>query len=194
MNNNKLEVHDLINVGIFTAIYFCIYFATIMLGYIPIFVVLLGLIAPIMCGIPFMLYVTKVKKFGMISLTGVILGIIFLLMGSGVIVFLFCAVCGIVGDFIMKLGRYESWNLTVWGYSIFSLLSLGFYGRIYFMRNEFFKTVVEGYGQEYADVLSSLTPVWAFPVFGVSCIIGGVLGAYLGKKILNKHFKRAGIL
>ena len=72
--SNKLQAKDLINVGIFTAIYFVIFFAGMMLGYIPIFIPLLGLVCPILCGIPFMLYLTKVKKFGMVSLTGIILG------------------------------------------------------------------------------------------------------------------------
>ena len=63
--SKKLQAKDLINVGIFTAIYFVIFFAGMMLGYIPIFIPLLGLICPILCGIPFMLYLTKIKKFGM---------------------------------------------------------------------------------------------------------------------------------
>lgn len=60
--SNKLQAKDLINVGVFTAIYFVIFFAGMMLGYIPIFIPLLGLVCPILCGIPFMLYLTKVKK------------------------------------------------------------------------------------------------------------------------------------
>lgn len=44
--NNKLQAKDLINVGIFTAIYFVIFFAGMMLGYIPIFIPLLGLVCP----------------------------------------------------------------------------------------------------------------------------------------------------
>ena len=56
VRNNKLQAKDLINVGIFTAIYFVVFFAGMMLGYIPIFIPLLGLVCPILCGIPFMLY------------------------------------------------------------------------------------------------------------------------------------------
>ena len=48
--SNKLQAKDLINVGIFTAIYFVIFFAGMMLGYIPIFIPLLGLVCPILCG------------------------------------------------------------------------------------------------------------------------------------------------
>ena len=75
MEKNKLQAKDLINVGIFTAIYFVLFFAGMMLGYIPIFIPLLGLVCPIICGIPFMLYLTKVKKFGMVTLSGIILGL-----------------------------------------------------------------------------------------------------------------------
>ena len=67
--NNKLQAKDLINVGIFTAIYFVIFFAGMMLGYIPIFIPLLGLVCPILCGIPFMLYLTKVKKLSLIHIS-----------------------------------------------------------------------------------------------------------------------------
>ena len=80
--NKRLQAKDLINVGIFTAIYFVIFFAGMMLGYIPIFIPLLGLVCPILCGIPFILYLTKVKKFGMVTLTGVILGLLNLIMGA----------------------------------------------------------------------------------------------------------------
>ncbi|BBD22819.1 bacterial integral membrane domain protein [Streptococcus constellatus subsp. constellatus SK53] len=44
---NKLEAKDLINIGIFTVVYFMIEFAVSMLGYIPIFNLLLVFFMPI---------------------------------------------------------------------------------------------------------------------------------------------------
>ena len=41
--DKKINAKDLINVGIFTAIYFVVFFACGMLGYIPIFMVALPL-------------------------------------------------------------------------------------------------------------------------------------------------------
>ena len=113
--SNKLQAKDLINVGIFTAIYFVIFFAGMMLGYIPIFIPLLGLVCPILCGIPFMLYLTKVKKFGMVSLTGIILGLLNVLIGAGVLVLIFGVVFGILGDLVLKAGKYQSWKCTLLG-------------------------------------------------------------------------------
>ncbi|WP_366953504.1 MptD family putative ECF transporter S component, partial [Pseudomonas aeruginosa] len=57
--NNKLQAKDLINIGIFTAIYFVMFFATGCLGYMPVLMVLVPFICPIVSGIPMMLYVTK---------------------------------------------------------------------------------------------------------------------------------------
>ena len=68
---NKLQGKDLINVGIFTAIYFVVMMAIAMLGFIPIFLPLLIVLVPLIGGIVMMLYYSKVEKFGMVSLTPV---------------------------------------------------------------------------------------------------------------------------
>ena len=75
MKTEKLKGKDLINVGIFSAIYFVIIMAIAMLGYIPIMMPLLCVIGPVLCGIPFMLFMTKVKKFGMILIMSIIMGL-----------------------------------------------------------------------------------------------------------------------
>ncbi len=192
-NRKELQAKDLINVGIFTAIYFVIFFAGTMLGYIPIFIPLLGLVCPILCGIPFMLYLTKVKKFGMVSLTGIILGLINLVMGSGMLVLIFGIIFGILGDLILKAGKYQSWKSTLLGNGIFSLWIMGYVSRMFLTRDAFFSSLVSSYGQEYVDTLMSYTPGWIYPVLFVVTFIGGILGALLGKAVLKKHFEKAGI-
>ena len=191
--DKKLQAKDLINVGIFTAIYFVIFFAGMMLGYIPIFIPLLGFVCLILCGIPFMLYLTKVKKIGMVSLSGIILGLLNLLIGSGVLVLVFGVVFGIVADLIMKAGKYSSWKCTLLGNGVFSLWIMGFVSRMFLTRTEFFESLISGYGQEYVNTLMSYTPNWMYPVLLVVTFIGGILGALLGKAVLKKHFEKAGI-
>ena len=194
MEKNKLQAKDLINVGIFTAIYFVLFFAGMMLGYIPIFIPLLGLVCPIICGIPFMLYLTKVKKFGMVTLSGIILGLLNMLIGSGVLVLIFGIVFGVAADLIMKSGKYQSWKFTLLGNGVFSLWIMGFVSRMFLTRTEFFDSLVSSYGQEYVDTLMSYTPGWMFPVLFVVTFLGGILGALLGKAVLKKHFEKAGIV
>ena len=184
--SNKLQAKDLINVGIFTAIYFVIFFAGMMLGYIPIFIPLLGLVCP-------MLYLTKVKKFGMVSLTGIILGLLNLVMGSGVLVLIFGIIFGVLGDVILRAGKYQSWKCTLLGNGVFSLWIMGYVSRMFLPRDTFFASLVSSYGQEYVDTLMSYTPDWTYPVLFVVTFIGGILGALLGKAVLKKHFEKAGV-
>ncbi|MBF7019914.1 MptD family putative ECF transporter S component [Staphylococcus sp. 18_1_E_LY] len=191
---NKLSVKDLITVGIFTAIYLVVFFVTFMIGYIPFLIPFLGLICPIICGIPFILYVMKIDKFGMVTLTGTILGIAFTVMGSGLIMIPFGILCGLIGDLLMKSGNYKNWKSITWGYAIFSLWMMGFVVRMFIARDQYFKEIAKSYGQDYVDILESITPIWTLPVMFILTIIGGLIGAWLGKKMFGKHFKKAGLV
>ena len=72
---NKLNCRDFINIGIYAAIYFVIVMALAITGLIPIFLILLSSMIGIIGGIPFMLFLTKVKKPSMILIMSLIMGI-----------------------------------------------------------------------------------------------------------------------
>ncbi len=190
----KISVKDLITVGIFTALYLVIFFATSMIGYIPFLIPFLGLICSILCGVPFILYVMKINKFGMVTLTGMILGCAFTVMGSGLIMIPFGIVFGLLGDFIMKAGNYRDWKLITWGYAVFSLWIMGFFVRLFIVRDQYFNEMSKVYGQDYVSVLQSITPLWMLPVMFILTLIGSLIGAWLGKSMFRKHFKKAGLL
>ena len=76
-NTKKLTGKDLINVGIYTAMTLVIFFVVGLLTALPVVYPFLFIIWPIVCGIPMMLYYTKIQKFGMLTITGIIGGIFF---------------------------------------------------------------------------------------------------------------------
>lgn len=193
MSNNKLQAKDLINVGIFTAIYFVVFFACGMLGYIPIFMVLIPFICPLVAGIPMMLYLTKVKKFGMITITGLICGLLFMLTGHSPLPAITGIVFAFLGDLVMKSGQYKSSKKLIVGYGVFSLWMTGMLVPLFIMSDSYYQSLVANYGLEYATSLLSFTPMWAFPIFIALAFVGGILGGILGKAVLKKHFSRAGI-
>lgn len=73
-NTKKLTGKDLINVGIYTAMTLVIFFVVGLLTALPVVYPFLFIIWPIVCGIPMMLYYTKIQKFGMLTITGIIGG------------------------------------------------------------------------------------------------------------------------
>ena len=130
----------------------------------------------------------------MVTLSGIILGLLNMLIGSGVLALIFGIVFGVARGLIMKSGKYKSWKFTLLGNGVFSLWIMGFVSRMFLTRTEFFDSLVSSYGQEYVDTLMSYTPGWMFPVLFVVTFLGGILGALLGKAVLKKHFEKAGIV
>lgn len=190
-----LEIKDLINIGLFSALYVVCYFAVSVVGFIPIMLLLIPLICPLVAGIPFMLFVTKVRKFGMTTIMGLIITVLMTLMGHLWIVIIFGVVCGLVCDFILKASHYKSKKMIILGYAIFSEWGVGAFLALFFgFRIPYFAFVREGYGAVYADKLMALTPNWMFYVIIVFSFVGGVIGAVLGQRVLKKHFKKAGIV
>ena len=81
--SSRLEGKDLITIGIYTVIYVVIVMLVAMLGFIPIFIPLMAVLCPLIGGIPYMLYVTKAKKFGMTAIMGFLIGLIMVFFGNG---------------------------------------------------------------------------------------------------------------
>ena len=189
---NSLQGKDLINVGIFSAIYFAIVMAIAMLGYIPIMMPLLCVFGPILCGIPFMLFLTKVKKFGMILIMSIIMGIMMMLTGMNWYSLVVGIFSGLAADLIYRSGDYSSSSKAVITNGVFSIWMWANYIPLFTNPEKYFSTR-QSFGQEYIDTLTSLMPLWMCPVLFILCIVCGIFGGLLGKSLLKKHFKRAGI-
>ena len=112
-NTKKLTGKELINVGIYTAMTLVIFFVVGLLTALPVVYPFLFLIWPIVCGIPMMLYYTKIKKFGMLTITGIIGGIFFYLIGYGWIGLLGWVLGCILSDVVLKIGGYQKFKVTV---------------------------------------------------------------------------------
>ena len=107
-SETKLKGKDLINIGIYGAIYCVLLTAVAMLGYIPIMMPLLTVIGPIVCSIPMMLFMTKVKKFGMVTIMGIILGLYLWITGMGFWPAIFGLVFGLIADFVEKVNNHKA--------------------------------------------------------------------------------------
>ena len=107
--NNKLQAKDLINLGLFTVLYFvlgcCV---AIPIGFVPIFLPILGALWTLITGIPFMLFLTRVKKFGMVTLMAILSGLLMGLTGMGYWGVPLGLTFGLLGDLILKFGNYKS--------------------------------------------------------------------------------------
>ncbi len=191
--NENLKGKDLINVGIYGAIYCVLMTAAAMLGYIPIMLPLLTVICPLICGIPMMLFMTKVRKFGMVTLMGGIVGIYLWITGMGYWPAVFGFVFGFLTDLLNKSGNYKSASKIIIGNGIFHIILFGNMLPLYLNPDAYFASR-QSFGQDYITSLSNIMQPWTAPVLVFCCFVFGILGAQLGRKILKHHFIKAGIV
>ena len=194
MDKKKLNAKDFINIGIFTVIYFVMFFITGMLGYIPIFAVIIPMVLGILGGIPFMLFLTKTDKFGMVTIMSVICGVFWFLMGYTWTAIVGYVVFGIISDLVLRAGKYKSFKIDVIGYWLFSCGMIGCQAPMWVMADTYMAGIEQSMGAQYASELARYMPSW----MGIAAIaiifVGALLGSLLGHKMLKKHFERAGIV
>lgn len=164
-----------------------------MLGFIPIFIPLMAVLCPLIGGIPYMLYVTKAKKFGMTAIMGFLIGLIMVFFGNGYLTMVTGLVGGLLADVILKKADYKSAKSTVLSCGVFSIWVFGNFAPIFLNRESYMVMLTEGYGAEYAATLNTYMPMWIAPILLVACFVFGLVGGVIGKAICKKHFQRAGI-
>ena len=188
-----LTGRDLINIGIYSAIYFVISLALAFTGLIPVMLLLLSSMYGLICGIPFMMFLTRVKKPGMILIMSAIMGILMFVTGMTWMPIPFSILTGLLSELVYRSGGYKSMRAAVLTAGVFPLWACGNYLPLFLQREQYFADRAS-YGQEYADAVTRMTPNWLFPALLVMTFVFGILGGLIGKKLLKKHFLKAGIV
>lgn len=192
-NDAKLKGKDLINVGIYAAIYCVIMTAVAMLGFIPIMMPMLCVLVPLIGGIPMMLFMTKINKFGMITIYAIIVGLFLWITGMGYWPFIFGIIFGCIADMIAKSGNYKNSQKTIISYAVFCLVIFGNFIPLFIDATTYFETR-QSFGEAYITSLTAIMGhTWLVPVLFVATLVCGVIGGLIGKSIMKKHFVKAGI-
>lgn len=188
-----LQVRDLITLGIFAVIYLVLFFLGASLGVIPIMVILFPLPIALVTGIPNVLFYTKAQKFGMVTLMGTLLGIFFFFMGYGPLCIAFGVVCGLAADLIMRAGSYKSWKHMVAGHVVFSEWMLGTMMPMWILGAAYFEPSRASQGEAFVEQSMALVSTGSLVGVVVGIAVCALVGAFIGRAILKKHFERAGI-
>lgn len=196
MKTNKLTAKDFITVGIFTAILFVVEFVLGMLGYIhPYIVASYVVILPLAASIPMMLFYTKTEKFGMITIMSVLMAIILFVTGMGYLGAPLIIVSGLIADFIAKAGGYKRFKNIMFSYAIFGLWVCANYFPILITAKQYRKDLVDsGFSAEYCNNLFRAVNTKTIAILVAICFVFGLIGAFIGKAAVKKHFEKAGIV
>lgn len=194
MTKNKLQGKDLVTVGIYTAIYFVLMMLISFTGFVPIFIPFLTVLCPLLGGIPFMLFLSKVNKFGMVTMMSILIGILMFATGMGIYVIGVATISGLIADLILKSGNYQSVKKSILAHGVFCIWVFGNMLPFYIGRKSYLSGMISGYGQEYVDTLANIMSVQILPVLLIAPFLFGLIGGFIGVKMCKKHFSRAGIM
>lgn len=196
MENKKLGTKDFITVGIFTALIFVVEFACGMLGFIhPYIVASYVVLIPLVGSIPMMLFYTKVEKFGMITIMSILIAIIMFVTGMGWLGAPLIITAGVIADLIAKKGGYKSFKATAISHGIFCLWICANYFPVIVTAKDYRKSLIDGgYSAEYCDALFRAINGKTISVLLILCVVFGIIGAFVGKAVVRKHFEKAGIV
>lgn len=191
--SKRLNAKDLIHVGIYTAICAVLCCIVAMTGIIPIMMVLLVVFVPLLTGIPYMMFLTKVKKFGMILILNVLMGALMWVTGMSYYALIVGTISGLIAEFIYRSGNYQSKWRGILAYSISGIYCWANYFGIFFNADAYFSSR-QNFGQDYIDAVTKMLPAWMCPVLLAVDVLCGIIGGWIGTKILKKHFAKAGIV
>lgn len=195
-NTTRLNGKDLLNVGIFTAVYFVLnLLVAAVLGLIPAVSMLVPLVSSFILGIPMMLYFMKIKKFGMVLITYIVYGVLLALAGVGIYTLVLGIVFALIAELLLRLGKYQKPNLAILAFAIASIGANGNVLSMVLASTEYLERKAATYGSEYMQLMQSyFSEWWVLPLLALSAFLGGLLGGLLGKSVFKKHFIRSGVI
>ena len=199
LNSNKLNGKDIINAGIFSAIYVVIIMlVACTVGMIPIGFILKTLLVTLLEGIPMKLNFSKIKKEGIIMILQVVIGLAMIITGMGYDLLIWGIVTGIIAEIIMKVTKYNNVIACVLffvAYAVSCICIAGNYVHWIGASVECLACKAAGYGEVYMNTIAGYFKIWwVFPVMIILCFLGGLIGGLIGRKVMKKHFEKSGLV
>ncbi len=195
ISKKSLTVKDLVTVGIFTALFLVfalvggIFFAPnpVLTFYMPIGSALL-------CGPVYLLMLAKVQKRWAVAILGAILCIVWFVTGMHWAMALGYLVMGVIADLAAGSGNYQSRKINSLSYILLSLGGTASY-LVFFANPDGWARTMLGNGteQSYIDAMRSAGSAWILIVMLVGTVLVAALSAFVGCKMLNRQFEKAGI-
>ncbi|GAA0117344.1 MptD family putative ECF transporter S component [Clostridium senegalense] len=197
LKTNKLQTKDLVTIGIFTAIYFVItILVMILVAIAPVIWLLYPGILAVVCGVVYMLLTAKIEKTGPVFIMSTITGIIYLVTGECTWVILATyVVTGLIAEVIRSSFGYKSFKGNLFAYCVFSLGMIGSPLPLWLFHDSFIQSIIEmGMDPSYVEKISTMVSGWSFIGMIIVTIICAIIGGFIGKSMLKKHFQKAGIV
>lgn len=190
---NNLKIKDLVTIGVFAVIYFLVMFGVGMIGMIPILFLIYPTILGIITGTIVMLFMAKVQKPWALFIFGMLTPLSMFAMGHTYVIAVHALVVIFIAEMIRRMGDFNSFKYNSFSFAIFNTWICGSLMQMLWAKEKYIEMSMM-MGKEYVDALEKLITYPHMALVYLGAIIGGLIGAYIGKLLLRKHFIKAGIV
>ena len=187
-------VRDLVNVGIFAALYIVLAFLSSSIGYIPALIIFSTGSIALVTSIPLFLFFSKIERSILCCLIFCgFFGTAMLIMGQGVLMLAISLLVGLLAGLFLKVVGKDFAGLFS-ANIVLSLMSSSMMLPLWTSTEEYLeytRTMCDaGYVAKLAELSSSYWPLVAIYSFG---ILGAVAGGFVARRVMKKHFERIGL-
>ena len=193
MHNKKLKVKDLVSIGVFCVIYLVLLFGVGMMGIIPILFLIYPTVLGIVAGTVVMLFMTKVQKPWALFIFGMISPLVMFACGHTYVLVVLSLIVMIIAELIRKIGNYNSFKYNMLSYAVFSTWICSSLMQMLLAKEKYIELSMM-MGKDYVDAMEKLITYPHMALVALGAFLGGIIGAYIGKALLKKHFEKAGIV
>lgn len=193
MKEKKLKIKDLVTIGVFAVIYLVIMFGVGMIGVIPILFLVYPTILGIVSGTVVMLFMAKVQKPWALLILGMLTPIFMMVEGHTYILVLHAFVVILIAELIRRAGNYNSFKYNMFSFAIFNTWICGSLMQMLWAREKYIEIAMV-MGEDYVNALIKLVTYPNMALVYLGAILGGLIGANIGRILLKKHFIKAGII
>ena len=169
---------ELVAVGVFTVIIAVINFLCNIIGVFGPQVQPFGaVLAVIIIGIPFALFIRRINHFGPVTVMATLLALIF----------------GLIAGLIIRSGNYSDPKRTIVGYAFFGIYPMGNVLPLLFMRDDIIARYTQGANAEWARAFGEFLSTPMVLALTAICFVAALFGGWLGQWALRSYFSRAGL-
>ncbi|HEP5733422.1 MptD family putative ECF transporter S component [Finegoldia magna] len=193
---NKLQVKDLIMIGVFSALYFVLNMVGGMpFAMNPILTFYQPMGSAFLSGIIFMFLIAKAPRRGTITVLAVIMCILRFATGMHWAMGVGTLIAGIIAEIIAGSKSYKNKKMNMLSFGIFALGDIGTF-LVYFINPESWSNAMikKGTDISYIESMNAAAANWMIYVIVIGTFLVALLSAWIGMKLLKKQFEKAGIV
>ena len=193
MKEKKLKIKDLVTIGVFAVIYVVVIFALGMIGFLPVLYLVYPALLGIVSGTVIMLFMAKVQKPWAVLILGMLTSIFMMVEGNTYLLIIHSFVVMLIAELIRRVGNYNSFKYNMFSFAIFNTWICGSLMQMLWAREKYIEIAMV-MGEEYVNALIKLVTYPNMALVYLGAILGGLIGANIGRILLKKHFIKAGII